>query len=102
VRVEAPEAARDEPLDEELPALGVGLRISGQKHKEMLRNTQGWTRIGFEFTVEGGEGDDVEPPLGRVELVCELGAVNGAAWFDEESLLLERLSAVTPTSEKEF
>jgi len=75
-----------DPFEEEseFPA-GACLRISGQHPPEKLLGSADWTESFFEFEVEGGEGDVEER-----ELVCELRGAKGSAWFDAESLILER------------
>src|SRR5262249_49246267 len=64
---------------------GAGLRISGtaQPRANRLAGDSPWKRLDFEF--------DVAPPMESVELVCELRATRGEAWFDAGSLVLVRL-----------
>ncbi|HWN97002.1 MAG TPA: CotH kinase family protein [Methylomirabilota bacterium] len=62
--------------------LGAGLRISGPPARTndfILGNTP-WSHLHFEFTANGED----------VELVCELQAKGGDAWFDEDSLRIAR------------
>jgi hypothetical protein len=48
-----------------------------------LSGTQDWQKLGYPFRVpEGG---------GEIEVVCELRATRGEAWFDLSSLHLVRL-----------
>jgi hypothetical protein len=62
---------------------GAGLRISGSAVPSELTGTQDWQKFGYPFRVpEGG---------GEVEVVCELRAVRGEAWFDTSTLRIVRL-----------
>ena len=61
--------------------LGAGLRISGgHRTNDFILGTTPWSRLRYEFKVEN---DDVE-------LVCDLRAMQGDAWFDEDSLRIVR------------
>ena len=64
---------------------GAGLRISGttQPRANSLTGDSPWKRLDFEF--------EVASPLDSVELVCELRATRGEAWFHTDSLVLVRL-----------
>jgi spore coat protein H len=62
--------------------VGAGLRISGSSRTAKLLGDNGWTPMSFEFEVNDTETE--------VELICELRATQGQAWFDEESLRLIR------------
>jgi len=62
---------------------GICLRLSGVRMPVLPLGAEGWSDTGFEF--ELGE------ILSEVELICELRAAGGEAWFDEESLRLVRL-----------
>jgi len=64
---------------------GAGLRISGtQKTKaEGITGTTEWTRLVFDFPIAPGNS-------GEVDLLCELRASKGEAWFDLDSLKLTR------------
>jgi spore coat protein H len=73
--------------DEETPS-GAGLRVSGKQPPRKLLGDRDWTQFEFEFTVEAMEQSENGTPLGRAELVCELRASAGSAWFDEGSLAL--------------
>lgn len=93
VRTKGVEAVEAEE-GREIPS-GAGLRISGKQPEKKLLASHGWTRVEFEFAIEGpGEFEyEVEDkgPVGEVELVCELRASRGSAWFDEKSLEVARL-----------
>ncbi|HMJ64636.1 MAG TPA: CotH kinase family protein [Candidatus Binatia bacterium] len=61
---------------------GAGLRISGQPRPNRVSGDTDWKLVGFNFTVPGGQQE--------IELVCELTAAKGDAWFDLNSLKLLR------------
>ena len=61
---------------------GVGLRISRQKFSRKLSGDMEWTTMPFDFEVQEDQTE--------VELVCELRATQGQAWFDLGSLRLMR------------
>ena len=61
---------------------GICLRISGDQGNSTKTSDAGWTQLRCFFTIEG--------PSTEVELICELRAAQGEAWFDEESLRLTR------------
>jgi len=61
--------------------LGAGVRISGIQRRSGLTGDRDWTPLRFEFAVE--EERDVE-------LVVELGADAGEAWFEAASLQVTR------------
>ncbi|HTG44762.1 MAG TPA: CotH kinase family protein, partial [Verrucomicrobiae bacterium] len=65
---------------------GAGLRISGttQPRLNKLIGDSALTPLIFEFEFENDEG------AGEVELICELRATHGEAWFDLSSLKLSR------------
>jgi spore coat protein H len=66
--------------------LGAGLRISqGKRPGNKMEGDAPWTHVEYPIEVEGIEGE--------VELVCELRALKGEAWFDTDSLRLRRVSA---------
>jgi hypothetical protein len=65
------------------PQSGAGLRISGGGVTAELNGTQDWQKFAYPFRVPEGGGD--------VEVVCELRASRGEAWFDTASLRLVRL-----------
>jgi hypothetical protein len=48
-----------------------------------LTGTCGWTELGAEFAVP--------EPEAEVELICELRASRGEAWFAQDSLLVKRI-----------
>jgi hypothetical protein len=60
------------------PRAGVGLRISRRKFPEKLSGDADWSWAGFDFEVQQDQSD--------VELVCELRAEQGDAWFDLKTL----------------
>jgi hypothetical protein len=62
---------------------GAGLRTSGDKRTQQLAGDTPWTSLQHNFEVPAG-GDEKE-------LVCELRASRGEAWFDLESLRLVRI-----------
>jgi len=61
---------------------GVGVRTaaSGRLGPKKLTGDSDWANLVFEFDVQDGMAD--------VELVCELRAAKGEAWFDASSLKL--------------
>jgi hypothetical protein len=61
---------------------GAGVRISGGKRTNSLAGDCLWTPLEFAFELAGA---------GEVDLVCELRAEKGEAWFDRDSLRLSRL-----------
>lgn len=68
--------------------LGAGLRISGGKRpNNKLEGDAPWTHVEYPIQIEGMENE--------VELVCELRALKGEAWFDADSLRLRRLPEVS-------
>jgi spore coat protein CotH len=72
---------------------GAGLRISQHRFVQKLTGDTGWTDIAFEFDMGGapaqfgfmGPITDENPDI---ELICELRAAKGEAWFDRDSLRL--------------
>lgn len=64
------------------PRSGAALRISGRAAARKLSGDRDWTDFSYPFEV-GGECTEVE-------LVCELNAARGEAWFDADSLKLVR------------
>jgi spore coat protein H len=64
---------------------GAGLRISGsqQPRGNKLKGDTPWTNVAYEFPVPPGAGE--------VELICELRARRGEAWFDAKSLKLVKI-----------
>lgn len=77
VRTEGVQALR------EPPGAGAGIRISGSSRTNGLEGTTGWTRIAHEF--------EVLTPMQEVELVAELRATAGRAFFEVNSLRLVRI-----------
>ena len=63
---------------------GAGLRVSGAAHPpHNLTGDQPWTPLQAVFDISGPERE--------IELICELRATQGDAWFDPETLRLVRL-----------
>jgi spore coat protein H len=62
---------------------GAGLRVSGSGRTNKLEGTAGWTPLSHEFQVQA--------PTQEVELVAELRATAGQAFFDAGSLRLVRV-----------
>lgn len=60
---------------------GAGLRMSGSSRVNSVADTADWTRIGYDFDLPEGRG---------LELVAEIRADAGEAWFDLGSLHLTR------------
>ena len=60
---------------------GVTLRLSGERAATMHPAVSEWQTITYDFSVTG---------VADVELVCELRASSGRAWFDGDSLRLIR------------
>lgn len=65
-------------LDLSDPRAGVGLRVSGHRTLPKASGDSDWTTLVFDFEVAEEKAD--------VELVCELRANAGEAWFDPGSL----------------
>ena len=63
--------------------LGAGLRISMDQRQNKLEGDAPWTHVTFDINVEGAEREG--------ELVGELRAIKGDAWFDLDSLRLRRV-----------
>jgi hypothetical protein len=59
---------------------GAGLRISKGMLPRRAFGTTEWVRMAYDFVVQDALGD--------IELVCELRAAAGEAWFDTKSLRL--------------
>lgn len=62
---------------------GAGLRLSGGQRTNKLEGTTDWTNIEHEFTVSAATQE--------VELVAELRATKGKAWFDVNSLQIAKV-----------
>ena len=60
---------------------GVGLRISGSRRTHKLEGTMDWTPLTFDFELAADE---------EVTVMLELRATKGEAWFDADSIKLER------------
>lgn len=64
---------------------GAGIRIAGERRETTgLLGDAGWSEQTLTFSVEA--------PRTEVELICELRARRGEAWFDRDSLRLVRTS----------
>jgi spore coat protein H len=61
---------------------GAGLRISGSRRPNRLSADSDWKPVSFTFLVDGFPRE--------IELVCELSAARGDAWFDLGSLKLRK------------
>jgi spore coat protein H len=61
---------------------GVCLRTAASRDVRLEASDDDWSLLHFEFTVER--------PQAEVELICELRATQGEAWFEEDSLRLVR------------
>jgi len=55
------------------------LRISGSRRPDRLTGDTDWKTVTYDFGIPG---------MQEVELVCELAASRGEAWFDIASLKL--------------
>ena len=62
---------------------GAGVRVLGGRRGGGLQDSSGWAPVRFTFTVQ----EDWE----WVELIAELRAFSGTAWFDPETLKLVRV-----------
>jgi hypothetical protein len=73
---------------------GAGLRISNRRFNQKLTGDAEWTDVAFEFDVQDASPSEFQfmAPIQEenpvVELVCELRAAKGEAWFDRDSLRL--------------
>ena len=72
------------PMEDEKGS-GAGIRISGAERANHLENSTVWTRLEFEFTV----AEEIKD----VELIAEVRATHGQAWFQLDSLRLSRKPA---------
>ena len=61
---------------------GVCLRISGSRDIRLRVSDDDWSLLRFDFAVD--------QPQVELELICELRAAQGEAWFEEDSLRLVR------------
>jgi hypothetical protein len=61
---------------------GVSLRVRGTRDPSVRTSDDAWSAASCTFVVA--------QPLAEVELICELQAGGGEAWFDQESLRLVR------------
>jgi hypothetical protein len=58
---------------------GAGLRISQSRRPNKMTGDTDWKTVTYDFGIPG---------IQEVELVCELAALRGEAWFDVASLKL--------------
>lgn len=61
---------------------GAGLRISQRRRQQGLFGDSDWQKVSYDFTV--GEQEEIE-------LICDMRAQSGSAYFDAASLKLRRL-----------
>lgn len=64
---------------------GAGLRVKSGRPENYLLGDSDWRLVEHEFRVQ--------EPLTDVQLFCEFRGAEGTAWFDLDSLKLERLAA---------
>jgi spore coat protein H len=76
---------------------GAGLRNSERRMIQKLTGDTGWTNIVFEFDVGDTSSQSgfmgmgpVQEEIPDLQLICELRAAKGEAWFDRDSLRLLR------------
>jgi hypothetical protein len=74
---------------------GAGLRIGGRRFVQKITGDSGWTDVAFDFEIGDGSTargfmGPIEEETPDVELLCELRAAKGEAWFDRDSLRLLR------------
>jgi spore coat protein H len=82
-RFEAKVRTKDVRAPSGEPNAGAGLRVSGGGVAPELASTQDWHSVAYPFRVQEGGGE--------IEVVCELRAARGEAWFDTSSLRVVRL-----------
>jgi hypothetical protein len=82
-RFEGKVRTRDVKPSSAEPTGGAGLRVAGNPVASSLSGTQDWQNFAYSFRVpENG---------GMVQVICELRASQGEAWFDTSSLRVVRL-----------
>ena len=64
------------------PNQGAALRVSGGQRRASITGSTDWRKLEYEISADQGVTD--------IELVCELRATRGEAWFDTGSLRLNR------------
>ena len=64
------------------PSQGAALRISGGQRRASITGSTDWRKLEYEINADQGVTD--------LELVCELRASRGEAWFDTDSLRIVR------------
>ena len=72
-----------EPPGKSTRGVGAGLRVSMQRRTHSIVGTHDWQNIDFDFAIRDQEQ--------TIQLICDLRAKAGRAWFDLESLKLIRL-----------
>lgn len=82
-RFEAQAATRSVVATGDEKGSAAGLRISGANRTDKIDGTSGGKRLTYDFAVNDDQRE--------VELIAELKASQGQAWFATESLLLRRL-----------
>jgi hypothetical protein len=65
------------------PRGGAGFRLSTGRPEKYVIGDSDWAKIEREFTVS--------EPLVEKEILCEFRGADGEAWFDQESLKLQRV-----------
>jgi hypothetical protein len=74
---------------------GAGLRVDQRRFTQKLTGDADWTNITFDFDIGDSPGQfgfmaPITDDNPDVELICELRAAKGEAWFDQDSLRLVR------------
>jgi hypothetical protein len=74
---------------------GAGLRDSNHRFVQKLTGDSDWTDVSFDVDLKQVQSQfgfmaPVESGIPEVELICQLRAAHGEAWFDLESLHLVR------------
>jgi hypothetical protein len=75
---------QDLQFEDDVTRGGATLRLSGDRTARMISDASDWTSFLYDFSLSG---------LSDVELLCELRASQGRAWFDADSLKLVRQPA---------
>jgi spore coat protein H len=87
-RFEGRVRTQDLEFNSEVMRGGVCLRVSGERAAPMRSAVPEWTTLSYDFETKG---------LEDVELVCEMRASSGWAWFDAGSMKLVRKSSGKPS-----
>lgn len=74
---------------------GAGLRNSERRMAQRLTGDNGWTPLVFEFEIgdaapQFGMMGPIQEDVAELDLICDLRAAQGEAWFDRDSLRLVR------------